>query len=309
MTDVFGVRPRATSVDGVEMRVTRLVMVLLAGVLVSGCSGPEDPGAAESASVERVMEQVLERGDATRDEVVAHWDKVNAALAECMKAEGYEYLPYIDQAAVDRRVALGLSREQFVQRYGYGLTTLIDYLPQGTARVDPNREKLRAMPADQAGGWKRRLMVCQRDAERQFGPAPNIASLTLSAEESARSDKIYASVDADQRVVEALKTRAGCLREKGFDSADQRSLALSKAAERFRDGFERAVETAAGSGRDSSGLRLEDVFAAGELAELKRLQAREIAEARQTEPCQWPYDDLYKQVYKEYLDKALAGEL
>ncbi|MFI7573707.1 hypothetical protein [Micromonospora sp. NPDC049497] len=255
------------------------------------------------------MAQVLERGDAGRDEVLAYWSQVNESLTGCMKAEGYDYVAYVDQSAVDRRTSLGLSREQFVQRYGYGLTTLIDYVPPGTRRTDPNLETLRSMPPDRARGWHRRLASCRKDADKRFGPAPNVANLTLSPEESGRSDKIYSAVDADPRMVNALAARRSCLENKGFDSRDSGSLVLSKAADRFREDFERAVDEADKEGRDSSALRLADVFTAAELTELERLQQREVAEARQTEPCQWPYDDLYKQIYKEYLDKALAGEL
>lgn len=107
----------------------------------------------------------------------------------------------------------------------------------------------------------------------------------------------------------ALDARKRCIEGKGFDSDDSRSLPLSKAAESFQDGFESAVSEMELAGRDSSSVRLADVFTAEQLAELKRLQEREIAEAVQIEPCQWPYDDVYKTVYREYLDKALAGEL
>ncbi|MFC3500986.1 hypothetical protein ACFOOK_08425 [Micromonospora krabiensis] len=292
------------------MKAFRLACVALAATVVAGCSSAEpatDSGAAKP--VEEVMAQALDRGDDNRDETLAYWDQVNSALVGCMKAEGYDYQPFIDQWAVDRRIALGLSREQFVRQYGYGLTTLIDYLPPGTRRVDPNRRALAGMTSEQVGGWRGRLERCRREAEERFGPAPNVANLRLSPEQSARSDRIYGAVDADPRVVRAGEVRRTCLEEKGFDSGDARSLRLAKAAEKFRDGFERAVAEADEAGRDSAALRLSDVFSGTELGELKRLQEREIAEARQTEPCQWPYDDLYKQVYREYLDKALAGEL
>jgi hypothetical protein len=165
------------------------------------------------------------------------------------------------------------------------------------------------MKPDQAQGWRSRRAVCQREADKEFGPAPNIANLRLTPEESARSDKIYDAVERDPRIVQALAVRKKCIEDKGFDSDDSRSLPLSKAAEKFRDGFEAAVSEAELKGRDSATLRLADVFSAAELAELKGLQQREMAEAVQVEPCQWPYDDVYKEVYKQFLDKALAGEL
>ncbi|MEH1167530.1 hypothetical protein V6V47_19305 [Micromonospora sp. CPCC 205539] len=287
---------------------TRRPLLLLAAVVLAlaGC-GDEPTRQPDSAEVARQMTLTLERGDDDYGEALAYWGRVNDALVRCMADGGQTYQPYVDQWAVDRRIALGVSREEFVERYGYGLTTLIDYLPPGVRRVDPNLATLRRMTPEQRETHQSRLTSCRREARQEFGPAPHVDTSAMTAEEGHRRDEILAAVDKDPRLVRASADRARCIEAKGFASADSRSLALSGAAERYRDGFQRAALAAEEAGRDSSALRLTDVFGVADLAELKQLQQREIAEARQVEPCQWTYDDTYQVVYREHLDRVREG--
>ncbi|MEV4659849.1 hypothetical protein [Micromonospora sp. NPDC049301] len=285
----------------------RLLLLVAVALVLSGCGGGEPARRADPAGVARELTLTLDRGDDDYDEAMDYWRRVNDSLVRCMADGGLTYQPYVDQWAVDRRIALGVSREEFAERYGYGLTTLIDYLPPGVRRVDPNLTALRQMTAERRKSYQARLASCRRDARQQFGPAPHVDTIAMTDEESDRRDEILAAVDRDPRVVRAAAERTRCIEAKGFSSADSRSLVLSQAAERYRDGFERAALAAEQAGRDSSALRLADVFGAADLAELKRLQQREIAEARQVEPCQWAYDDSYQVVYREHLARVGAG--
>ncbi|MFC5926143.1 hypothetical protein [Micromonospora vulcania] len=283
-----------------------LLLMLAMMLALAGC-GTEPTRRADPAEVARELTLTLDRGDDGYDQAMDYWRQVNDSLVRCMADGGLTYQPYVDQWAVDRRIALGLSREEFVQRYGYGLTTLIDYLPLGARRVDPNLTALRQMTPERRKSYQSRLTSCRRDARQKFGPSPHTDTSAMTAEESDRMDEILAAVDKDPRVVRAAAERARCIEAKGFASGDSRSLVLSAAAERYRDGFERAALEAEQAGRDSSALGLADVFGAADLAELKRLQQREIAEARQVEPCQWTYDDSYQVVYREHLARVSAG--
>ncbi|MFC4019411.1 hypothetical protein ACFOW4_15910 [Micromonospora sp. GCM10011542] len=283
-----------------------LLLLVVAVLALAGC-GREPTRQADAAGVARELTLTLDRGDDGYDEVLDYWRQVNDSLVRCMADGGLTFQPYVDQWAVDRRTALGLSREEFARRYGYGLTTLIDYLPPGVRRVDPNLTALAWMTDERRTSYQSRLASCRRDARQRFGPAPHVDTSAMTAEEGDRRDEILAAVDRDPRVVRAAAERTRCIEAKGFASADSRSLALSQAAERYRDSFERAALAAEQAGRDSAGLRLTDVFGAAELAELKRLQQREIAEARQVGPCQWAYDDSYQVVYREHLARVGAA--
>lgn len=251
----------------------------------------------------------LERGTADASEVIAYWDRWNAIVGECMKEDGFEYEPFVDRWAVDRRIALGLTREQFVEQYGNGLTTLIDYLPAGTQPVDPNRVAVQHMSDQEAAAWRARMVTCRRDADAELGPAPHVASIGMTAEQAEYTEKIEGAVEADERVAAALDTRNRCIEEQGFDSHDSASLPLHEAASEFLDRFEAALWERALAGQETSTLRVEDVFSAEELTELRKLKEQEIAQAVATQPCQWVYDDVYRDVYAEYLDRAMAGEL
>ncbi|GAB3944263.1 hypothetical protein GCM10027614_34190 [Micromonospora vulcania] len=173
-----------------------LLLMLAMMLALAGC-GTEPTRRADPAEVARELTLTLDRGDDGYDQAMDYWRQVNDSLVRCMADGGLTYQPYVDQWAVDRRIALGLSREEFVQRYGYGLTTLIDYLPLGARRVDPNLTALRQMTPERRKSYQSRLTSCRRDARQKFGPSPHTDTSAMTAEESDRMDEILAAVDKD----------------------------------------------------------------------------------------------------------------
>jgi hypothetical protein len=285
----------------------RRTLVALTILLAAGCTAPRSDAAPPGPPAERLMLAALDRGDVPLAEAFAYHHDRNARIVQCMKPTSYAYLPFVSRAAIDSRRALGLSRQAFTERYGYGTTTLIDYVPAGTVVVDPNEIALSRLSPVERETTGKQLTACTRTVDAAIGPAPYAAQQELDATQAARSDRILARVDADPRMVAAQRTRTACIRAAGYDPGDARTLPYADAAAEARDAYEKAARDLAAAGRDSDRLRLRDVLPPDRLAALAAVQRREIAEARRVQPCQYAYDDAYLLVYRETLNAALAG--
>ena len=124
----------------VRHRAAPLAGAVIAAVVFAACGG-DDP-AASNTPVE--LEDQLgfsESGVAERQ------SRVEGRIRECMKAQGFDYVP-VDPLA--QRAALTgnarMSDEEFLDQFGYGISTLFG---RGGAQADPN-ERLRKSLA--AGG-------------------------------------------------------------------------------------------------------------------------------------------------------------
>lgn len=288
----------------------RTLPVLLCVLAATGCTASSSSHPSQVSPgppAERLMLTALDRGDVDLTDAFAYWADRNARIARCIQPAGYAYRSFVSRSAIDRRRALGLSRMAFTERYGYGTTTLIDYVPPGTTVVDPNEFALDKMaPADRRR-IAARLDDCVRAADTAAGPAPYATSQHLDPAQAARSDQILARVDADARIAAAQRIRTDCIRAAGYDPGDRRTLPYAKAAEPARDRFETAAAQLAAAGRDSTHLRLAKVLPTDQMAALATLQRREITEARRVQPCQFEYDDIYRAVYRQTLNDALNG--
>ena len=81
--------------------------------------------------------------------IMARQSRVEASIRDCMKAQGFDYVPvdpYAQRAAVTG--ASRLSDEEFLRQFGYGISTLWG---RGGQQADPNERIRRSLgPADRA---------------------------------------------------------------------------------------------------------------------------------------------------------------
>ena len=153
-------------------------------------------------------------------------------LADCMKAQGFEYVP-VDPVA--QRAAMvgsaGLSQEDFEKQFGYGITTLYEQrLAQtGTGANQEIRNRLseadrraydRALYGDDPtatiaaaldSGDFTQLGGCSREAtEKIFGGTAVLQTLQTKLDEL--DEKIF----ADPRMAKAVAKWSQCMREAGY---------------------------------------------------------------------------------------------
>jgi hypothetical protein len=219
-------------------RSAALATVVAMLVLPGGASGeaPADPGQAEFGLTERELVQKIER--------------VEALIAKCMRAQGFEYVA-VDAETVRRgmkadKTLPGLDEAEFVARYGFGISThYTGKAPQLATGYSPGRIGLgrrnvqiyeSLSPADQVA-YSRALFGehsdvtfaialdaenfsrcggCTRDAiERVFEPEH------LKATYINPKDALIAK---DPRMRAALREYAAKMREAGFDSHDPNTV-------------------------------------------------------------------------------------
>lgn len=166
--------------------------------------------------------------------IMARESRVEAAIRDCMKAQGFDYVP-VDPLA-QRAAIVGSSRlsdEDFLRQFGYGISTLWG---RGGAQADPNerlRQSLR--PADRSAydfalggenpgatfqaavdnGDFTQLGGCRRKATEQvFGGAQVITQL------QRKLDALDERILEDQRMVRAGERWTACMATAGYQYED-----------------------------------------------------------------------------------------
>lgn len=279
-----------------HLRVIIAVVVAVLGAALAACGG--DDGSATTSTTSAVADKPA--GGDVEDQlgfdqagIMARQSRVEAKIRDCMKAQGFDYVP-IDPFA-QRTAVTGASRlsdEDFLKQFGYGITTLWG---RGNGNADPN-DRVRAGlgPADRraydrtlwgenAGatfaaavenGDFTKLGGCTRRAtEAVFGGAQVLTQL------QSRLDQLDERILADQRMVRAVEKWASCMAQAGYryEEPDEIDGDLTKRMERIVGPIQGPFATGpAGGGRAPAYDR----------AALASLQREEVAIARADYACE-----------------------
>jgi len=222
-----------------SMRHIITATVLAAALVLAACGGSDDEPAAPKRSVTPAPK--VDPNAPVEDQlgfdtagILARQSRAEAFVRDCMKDQGFDYVP-VDPLA-QRAAILGsgrLSDEDFLNQFGYGISTL-----WGRARTqaDPN-QRLRASlsPADRRAydralwgenrgatfeeavdsGNFTKLGGCTRDAtEAVFGGAQVLTQL------QRRLDTLDERILEDQRMVRALERWSECMAPQGYRYED-----------------------------------------------------------------------------------------
>ncbi len=166
--------------------------------------------------------------------ILARQSRVEAAIAQCMKNEGFDYIP-IDPFA-QRAALVGTSRlsdEDFLKQFGYGISTLWG---RGNTQADPNqrlratlgtadrRAYDRALWGENTGatfseavdsGHFDRLGGCTLKAtEAVFGGAQVLTQL------QGKLDELDDRILEDRRMIKALERWSACMAVAGYRYED-----------------------------------------------------------------------------------------
>ncbi len=219
------------------MRGMAAVLALTATLGLAACGGGDkesdsgSKGSAPSGSVEDQLGFDLAS-------IMTRQTKVEAQIRDCMKAEGFDYVPVDPQA--QRAAATGsarLSDEDFLQQFGYGISTLWG---RGGASADPNARIRKSLsPPDQraydqvlTGGNPGATFFAAVDS----GRFENLGGCTKKATEAVfggssvltqivtKLDELDEKILEDQRMVRAVEQWTECMAEAGFRYEDPEEI-------------------------------------------------------------------------------------
>jgi hypothetical protein len=202
----------------------RMMAALACLALLAGCGGSSDQAATtRAAATGGTVEDQL---GFTRKGVAAAAARVENAIAACMKADGFDYIPtdpVAQQAALTGKA--NMSDEEYERQFGYGITTLYG---RGTAQTDPNATiRSHLAEADRAaydralsGGKPEQTFALAVDT----GDFTELGGCTKRATDEAfggtqllqtlqrKLDELDDSIVADQRMVRAIEAWRSCVK-------------------------------------------------------------------------------------------------
>ncbi|MGH3516980.1 MAG: hypothetical protein ACRDQ7_06085 [Haloechinothrix sp.] len=287
-------------------------VVTVAGLaLLSACSptttpSPQRPPSAVSSPLADSLLETPETETGTRaSEQEAYDMRRNEIIAECMREAGFEYVPY--QSPASPQVALGLSDEEFVRAYGFGISTLIDYAPPVPATSDPNDGVRDALSESARRSYDSTMLECELLVTSAVGLPPDTGRAYLPPAVAAMQDEALDLMFQDPRVREARDEALRCMAEQGFEGGDELSGEIADRTMPFAQRFQQGRDKLVSQGHDPATVRVEDVLTPAEVTELAEIQQSEITVAVANFECSEDYLRLQDAVYREYLDELLNG--
>lgn len=285
----------------------RLIVVAVA-LVASGCGGDSEGSDTTLAGVPGELGFGLREYGLTDEEWTIAVESVQQEIASCMAAAGFEYIPAdvdaVELAMSAVRTEPGVSREDYKQQWGYGVTTRFDNLPREIELGERNLAIFAGLSEADQVAYERTLYGENPDAtfsfqfdEEDFEPTGGCTRQAIEAsfdEETLDPDFENPKdllLDQDGRIEEAELRWADCMGEVGFDYEDQEEI-----VEEF-------------------GERLDELLDGDEPEDLPPARAEELAELQQEEiaislvdlECQILHvDDVERQVEIELFGRALG---
>lgn len=237
-------RVKSSTANRRSNRTGILTITLVLALLVAACGNGTTPAppSANAPATSQAKPGTEEFG-MTKEELVRNIEAVEALIAKCMSDAGFEYIA-VDYDTVRRgmtsdKALPGVTDEQFVAQYGYGISTL--YTGQSPQLADvptaaqiglgeQNAQVFKSLsPADQVA-YNLTL----------FGQNPDATfAVSLEAEDFSRTggctrtavEQVFTSeqlgttyinpkdalIEQDPRMVAAVKEFSDCVREAGFN--------------------------------------------------------------------------------------------
>lgn len=215
-----------------RVRMRRAVAAVAGGLLVlSACGG--GGGTKEEAATGTVEEQFGFEPEG----ILLRQTRVENLLRDCMKAQGFEYIP-VDPATQQASLtgSSGLSERDFEKQFGYGITTLYEQRRRAGAGGTPNQAIRGSLgPADRSA-YDRALLGENTDATfaeaLDSGDFTRLGGCTKEATGTvfgglavlqsfqSRLDDLDERIVADQRMVKAIGKWSACMRSAGFSLQD-----------------------------------------------------------------------------------------
>jgi hypothetical protein len=231
-------------------RVSPLSLGLVVAIVVAACADglpsptplANTPAANQASATKQAGPPGTEEFGLTKEELVRSIEAVEALIATCMSEAGFEYIA-VDYDTVRKGMSAdkalpGVTDEQFVAQYGYGISTLYTGHPPQlsevatAAQIGLGEENVRIFnslsPADQVAY---NLTLFGKNTDATF-------AVSLEAEDFSRTggctrtavEQVFtreqlsatysnpkdALLEQDPRMIAAVKEFSDCVREAGF---------------------------------------------------------------------------------------------
>ncbi len=234
-------------------RVGLLAFGLIVGILVAACSGGSQspapsantPAASQGTATATGQNRLPgpEEFGMTTTDLVESAEAIESLISKCMSDAGFEYIA-VDYGTVRKGMVAdkslpGVSDEDFIAQYGYGISTLYTGLsPQladvaTPAQIGLGEQNVRIFnslaPADQVA-YNRTLFGENIDATfaisleaedfSRTGGCTRAAIEQVFAREQLSAtylNPLDALIEQDPRMIAALEEFASCVREEGFN--------------------------------------------------------------------------------------------
>ena len=241
------------NVKDVIGKIRAIAAGVVISILVAACGSnltTPNPLANQGSPADQEALPGTEEFGLSREELVTSTEAVEALIASCMNEAGFEYIA-ADYNTVRRGMTAdkslpGLSEKEFIDRFGYSISTLYTGLPPQLADVttpaqiglgEQNVQIFKNLsPADQVA-YNRTLFGENTDAT--FAVAIEIEDFsrtggcTHSAIEQAFTPEQLsvsyfnpkdALIEQDPRMIAALAEFADCIHEAGFDYNHEKEI-------------------------------------------------------------------------------------
>lgn len=238
------------SIGRVRHRFVVLVLAFSLVLMVAACgssapeaAAPADGATAETPSGEAAALPGTEEFGLTREQLVTSIEAVEGLIASCMSEAGFEYIAAdydtVREGMLADKSLPGLSEEEFIAQYGYGISTLYTGLaPQQAdantpAKLGLGQQNIQIFnslaPADQVA-YSRALFGEHSDATfavalegedfSRTGGCTRMAVEQVFAPEQLTvtyNNPLDSLIEQDPRMIAAFGEYADCIREAGFD--------------------------------------------------------------------------------------------
>ena len=230
-------------------RMGLLTFGLVMGILLAACAGgaaSPNPSPSAPASTDATGQPDLQRTEEfgmTQEELVTNIEAVESRIAKCMSDAGFEYIAVdydtVRKGMIADKSLPGVSDEDYIAQFGYGISTLYTGLSPQTAdagtpaKIGLGEQNVRIFnslsPADQVA-YSRTLFGEHTDAT---------FAVSLEAEDFSRTggctraaiEQVFtpeqlsvtyvnpkdALIEQDPRMIAALVEFSDCVREAGFN--------------------------------------------------------------------------------------------
>jgi hypothetical protein len=269
------------------------IVVLTAALGLAACGGDDSASSEQPASKKQPSGPVEDQLGFDTAGIMARQSRVEADIRECMKAQGFEYVPvdpFAQRAAVTG--ASRLSDEDFLNQFGYGISTLWG---RGGVQADPNQRLRASLSAADRRAYDRalwgenggstfqaavdsgdftKLGGCTRKAtEAVFGGAQVLTQL------QGKLDQLDERILEDQRMVHAVERWTACMAKAGYryEDPDEIDSDLTKRMEKIVGPLPGPFATGPASGQKPQPY---------DRSALAALQREEVAVARADYACE-----------------------
>lgn len=209
------------------------VFCLAACVGLAGCAaGPQEAGPARTVADDGPLASILiELSSAAARDASRTGMPIEEAIAACMKAQGFEYVP-VDPDAVPRwqtdESSQGAWTREYVEEYGYGLVDGVLHPGELVNRdwVDPNAAILDALSEEARAAYLSTLEGRAADPVPVGEPAEVLGWAERGCRGAAEHEVLSAS-PTDQLVLDAAQEAADLAAERALADPATRSATIA----------------------------------------------------------------------------------